>query len=102
MALDGIFLASLKNEIESIALNSRVDRIYQPSKEEIVITLRFRGGSVKLLLSASANSPRIHFTKVQLENPKTPPMFCMLLRCFLSNIQNIGGVFGFSSCTFVK
>lgn len=87
MALDGIFLASLKREIEETALGSRVDKIYQPSKEEIVIGLRFRGGSVKLFISASANSPRIHFTKISLENPKTPPMFCMLLRKHLSTAK---------------
>ncbi|MBS1473744.1 MAG: fibronectin/fibrinogen-binding protein [Massilimaliae sp.] len=87
MALDGIFLASIRHEIEEKALNSRVDRIYQPSKEEIAITLRFRGGSVKLLMSASANSPRLHFTTIQLENPKSPPMFCMLLRKHLSTAK---------------
>ena len=84
MALDGIFLASLKREIEAVALDSRVDRIYQPAKEEIVMVLRFRGGSVRLFLSASANSPRIHSTTVPLENPKNPPMFCMLLRKHLN------------------
>lgn len=95
MALDGIYLHTLKNEIIKTALNSRVDRIYQPSKEEIVITLRFKGGSVKLLISASASSPRIHFTNVSLENPKVPPMFCMLLRKHLStarlvNVRQLG------------
>lgn len=87
MALDGIYLSTLKDEIEKIALNSRVDKIYQPSKEEIVIGLRFRGGSVKLLISASASSPRVHFTNIALENPKVPPMFCMLLRKHLSTAR---------------
>lgn len=90
MALDGIFLSAIKKEIEATALNSRVDKIYQPSKEEIIITLRFRGGSAKLLISASANSPRIHFTKEPPENPKKPPMFCMLLRKHLSTAKLIG------------
>lgn len=90
MALDGIFLSTIQKEIASTALNSRVDKIYQPSKEEIVITLRFRGGSVKLLMSASANSPRVHFTNVPLENPKTPPMFCMLLRKHLNTAKLVG------------
>lgn len=90
MALDGIFLTTIAKEIESKALNARVDKIYQPSREELIIALRFRGGSVKLLLSASANSPRVHFTTVTLENPKSPPMFCMLLRKHLSTAKLIG------------
>lgn len=89
MALDGVFLSVLKRDILQTAQNARVDKIYQPSKEEIMMTLRFRGGSVKLLMSASANSPRIHFTDISLENPKTPPMFCMLMRKHLSTAKLI-------------
>lgn len=89
MALDGIYLSALKTEIEQRVLNARVDKIYQPSKEEIIIALRFRGGSAKLLISASAGSPRVHFTTVALENPKSPPMFCMLLRKHLSTAKLI-------------
>ncbi len=84
MALDGAFLQMIANEINEDVLNSRVEKISQPSKEEIIISLRFKGGSRKLLLSANANSPRIHFTNIPLENPKSPPMFCMLLRKHLS------------------
>lgn len=84
MALDGAFLRMVANEISEEVLNGRVEKISQPSKEEIIISLRFKGGSRKLLLSANANSPRIHFTNIPLENPKSPPMFCMLLRKHLS------------------
>ena len=84
MALDGVFLKMIGNEIEEAVLNARVEKISQPSKEEIIISLRFKGGSRKLLLSANANSPRMHFTNIPLENPKSPPMFCMLLRKHLS------------------
>ncbi len=87
MALDGLFLHSLQQEIITVAKDARVDKIYQPSREELVIGLRFRGGAVKLLLSASANSPRVHFTSIPLENPKSPPMFCMLLRKYLSTAK---------------
>lgn len=87
MALDGIFLTTLKREIEQKAIDARVDKIYQPSREEIVMVLRYRGGSVKLLLSASASSPRVHFTTIALENPKSPPMFCMLLRKHLNSAK---------------
>lgn len=80
MALDGIFLYHLKNEISSFAVNSRVDKIYQPSRDELVISLRSREGSKKLLLSCNADSARIHFTEFPPENPSKPPMLCLLLR----------------------
>lgn len=79
MALDGAFLHFIKMEIAS-HIGARIDKIHQPSREEIVITLRGKGYSDKLLLSAGADSPRVHFTQESFENPKTPPMFCMLLR----------------------
>lgn len=80
MALDGIFLYHLKNEIAQFAIDSRVDKIHQPSKDEIIINLRSRQGSKKLLLSCNAAAARIHFTEFPPENPAKPPMFCLLLR----------------------
>jgi len=84
MPLDGMFLHFLKNEIEQAAVGSRVEKLHQPSKDELVLILRSRSGVKKLLISASANSPRIHFTEFAPENPQTPPMFCMLLRKHLT------------------
>lgn len=80
MALDGIFLYHLKNEISDFAVDSRVDKIHQPSRDELVITLRSREGSRRLLISCNADSARIHFTDFPPENPPKPPMFCLLLR----------------------
>jgi len=80
MALDGIFLYHLKNEISDFAIDSRVDKIHQPSRDEIVITLRSRQGSKRLLISCNADTARIHFTDYPPENPPKPPMFCLLLR----------------------
>ena len=89
MALDGVFLRHIKDEIEQNALNLRVDKVYQPSKEEVVISLRGKSGRFKLLICVRANSPRVHFTEYDIENPKTPPMFCMLLRKKLSGAKII-------------
>ncbi|MGN0552388.1 MAG: NFACT family protein, partial [Oscillospiraceae bacterium] len=84
MALDGIFLSRVKSELDHL-IGGRVDKIAQPSREEIIITMRTRGGTEKLMLSASANSARVHITKESVENPKVPPMFCMLLRKHFGN-----------------
>ncbi|MCL2054875.1 MAG: NFACT family protein [Oscillospiraceae bacterium] len=79
MALDGAFLNAVKDEI-SFLKGGRVDKIHQPSRDEIIITMRAAGGSHKLLISSSANSAGVYITKSAVENPKAPPMFCMLLR----------------------
>ena len=57
MALDGAFLHHLKAELKSALLHCRVEKIYQPAKEEIVLSMRGTGGAHKLLLSSRANSP---------------------------------------------
>ena len=85
MALDGIFLRYIKHEIETEALGARVSQIYQPNRDELVFAMRTFNGNKKLLLSARANSPRVHFCGNTPENPASPPMFCMLLR------KRIGG-----------
>lgn len=80
MALDGMMLHHIINELKTRALNSRVNQIYQPNRDEIIIVLRTHSGNKRLLLSARANSPRIGFTDFPAENPPSPPMLCMLMR----------------------
>ena len=87
MALDGIFLYHLKNEIKSSIQGFRVDKIYQPSREELLFTFKTYEGTKKLLLSAKAESARIQFTNQFVENPKKPPMLTMLLRKHLSKAK---------------
>lgn len=87
MALDGIFLSLLKNEIKEKLIGFKVDKIYQPSKDEILFTFRTYNGVEKLLLSAKADSARIQITEQNIENPKKPPMLTMLLRKYLSGAR---------------
>lgn len=87
MALDGIYLSLLKKEILSRLQGFRVDKIHQPSKEELVFTFRTFDGPVKLLLSAKADCPRIQITTKGFENPKKPPMLTMLLRKHLGGAK---------------
>ena len=79
MALDGAFLSLVRKETEFL-IGSRVDKVYQPSRDEIVIAMRAGGGIKKLFISASVTYARVHMTNVAIDNPKAPPMFCMLLR----------------------
>ena len=79
MALDGAFLFAVKNELQPL-VGGRIEKIHQPSREEVVISIRTRTGSKKLYISANAGSARVHITEKSVDNPQTPPMFCMLLR----------------------
>lgn len=87
MALDGIFLSKIKDELLREISFGRVEKIHQPSREELVIHLRGKNGAKKLFLSIRGNSPRIHLTEYAPENPAVPPMFCMLMRKKLLNAQ---------------
>ena len=95
MALDGLTLQFIRKEIADAAVGCRIEKVHQPSREELVLVLRGRNGSHKLLLSAGANSPKIHFTQFPPENPAKPPMLCMLLRkqltsALLTNVRQEG------------
>lgn len=85
MAFDTICVKKTVEELNSAILGGRIDKIHQPEKDELTIFVRSLSGNKKLVISASANNARIHFTNSAKENPQTPPMFCMLLR------KHIGG-----------
>lgn len=85
MALDGIFLHLLSEELKEVLIGSKVDKIHQTQKVELVFTMRTRNGAYRLLLSASGNAPRLHLTTHSIENPPKPPMLCMLLRKHLGS-----------------
>ena len=87
MSFDGIVTRAITYELKCILNGSRVDKIYQQEKDEILIHLRKLGKNYKLLISASSNNPRIYLTEYSKQNPSSPPMFCMLMRKHL-----VGGV----------
>ena len=85
MALDGFTLSNIIYELKSNIIGGRVDKVYQPEKDEIILQIRNKGNAYKLLLTANASSPRLHFTTIQKENPINAPLFCMVLRKHLSS-----------------
>ncbi|MBQ3393795.1 MAG: NFACT family protein [Oscillospiraceae bacterium] len=90
MALDAATMSLLAGELDDRLQASRVDKIHQPSKDEVVLHMRSRDGNIKLLLSARSGSARICITQEAFENPLTPPSFCMLLRKYLSGARFVG------------
>ena len=77
MSLDAICLRALVGELSGELTGARIDKVQQPSRDQIVLTVR---GKERVLLSANPNQPRIQFTRELRDNPAQPPMFCMLLR----------------------
>lgn len=88
MAFDGAFLYKIIEELKT-AIDSHVDKIYQPSRDELVFLLRKKGFVKRLLITTKQGSARIHFTENKYENPAVPPNFCMFLRKYLSSARLI-------------
>lgn len=80
MAFDGLFLHCLLDELNEELRLSRVDKIYQPSAQELLLCLRKGREQRRLLLSASGTMPGLRLTEQKSDNPESPPMFTMLLR----------------------
>ncbi|MBQ6718301.1 MAG: NFACT family protein [Clostridia bacterium] len=86
MAFDGGFLHSVTTELQQ-AVDCHVDKIYQPARDVLVLSLRKKGFVKRLVLSAASGTARVHFTEQKYENPDTPPMFCMLARKIFSSAK---------------
>lgn len=80
MPLDAICLGAVTNELNQALAGCRIEKVYQPDRDEIMLQTRGQGGAKRLLLSIAAGAPRVHFIDAARENPAAPPMFCMLLR----------------------
>ena len=88
MAFDGGFTSNIAKELQCI-IDCHIDKLYQPSADELVFLLRKKGFVKKLIISARQGSARVHFTECSTENPAQPPMFCMLCRKHYSSARII-------------
>ena len=84
MALDAVAVKALVTEMQCL-VGGRVDKVHQPERDEIAIGVRTYDASYRLLISASPAHPRIHLSQHSKSNPKTAPLFCMLLRKHLAS-----------------
>ncbi|MFR2521580.1 MAG: NFACT family protein [Evtepia gabavorous] len=73
MPMDALCLSAVCREVEPAVLGGRIDKIYQPSRDEILLQIRGRAGSCRLLLSANPSRPRLQLTDLPRENPAEPP-----------------------------
>ena len=86
MSLDAICLRAVVDELAAELIGARIDKVQQPSRDQIVLTVR---GKDRVLLSANPNQPRIQFTREPRDNSAQPPMFCMLLRKHISDMNPV-------------
>lgn len=80
MPLDAIYLSALTAELKEKLEGGRIDKVQQPERDMLLLSLRSKGENLRLLLTAGTGSARVHLTASSFENPAEPPMFCMLLR----------------------
>ncbi len=84
MALDSFFISALSHELNGELIGMKIVKIFMPEKNKILFHLYSGQGNRRLLISAGAGNARIYFTETEFENPSDPPMFCMLLRKYLT------------------
>ncbi len=80
MALDACFLTYLTREMNRTLVGARVEKVYQPGKDEILLNLRAPQLRTKLLFCCTPSCARLTLTNRDAENPAQPPLFCMVLR----------------------
>jgi len=80
MPLDGLTLGFMARELREALVGGRIDRITQPERDELNLTIRNNGQNHLLLLSASAGCARAHLTAQKKTGPLEPPALCMLMR----------------------
>lgn len=84
MPNDYITLKALTEELSDMLVGARINKIYMPEKDEVTFGIHAGGENKTLVISASPQNPRIHFTSVKKENPAVAPSFSMYLRKHVS------------------
>ncbi len=87
MPLDAALLTGLVRELSPLLSGARIDKIQQPTRDTLLLSVYTRQGARRLLISAAGSGARVHFTEEKYENPDKPPMFCMLLRKHLTGAR---------------
>ena len=80
MSLDGFSMRPLTRELDVALAGGRIDKITQPNKQSIILSVRQPGQNFLLHISINSQNPSAHLLEKNLENPPEPPVFCMVLR----------------------
>lgn len=85
MALDGVVISCLVDELNQTILNTKISKIAQPESDELLFTLKGNGRQQRLAMSASASLPFLYLTDQNKPGPPVAPNFCMVLRKHIAN-----------------
>lgn len=90
MAFDGFVMTAVLAELKQQLIDGKINRVYQPSEDTVVLHIRQNKTNKTLLLSSHAVHARVHLTEQERENPAAPPLFCMVLRKHLEGGRIVG------------
>ena len=80
MAYDGIITYAIAKELEDRIVLGKIEKVYQPGPEELLLHIHTKTGNVRLFMSCNSMSARVCLTENRYANPDQPPTFCMLMR----------------------
>ena len=80
MSLDGISMHPLAIELDRAITGGRIDKINQPNKQSVILSVRQPGKNYLVHISINPQNPAVHIIEKAPDNPPEPPMFCMVLR----------------------
>ena len=91
ITFDYLILEEFTKEEKDFLTGSRINKIQQPTRRELLLSLRNSGKTRKFYINIDPKFYHICFLsednekKRRIEIPSKPPMFCMLLRKYLEN-----------------
>ncbi len=91
ITFDCLILKEFIEEEKDFLVGSRINKIQQPTRRELILYLRNQGRTRKFYINIDPKFYHICFLseeneiKRRIEIPSKPPMFCMLLRKYLEN-----------------
>jgi len=80
MPLDAVTVSALAKELNERLEGGRIDKVQQPERDMLLLSLRAKGENLRLVIAAGTGNARAGITRGSFENPAEPPMFCMLMR----------------------
>ena len=80
MPLDAVTVSALAKELSERLEGGRIDKVQQPERDMLLLSLRAKGENLRLVIAAGTGNARAGITRGSFENPAEPPMFCMLMR----------------------
>ena len=84
MAFDGIVTKAVVSELNTCLINGKINKIFEPNKNEILLGIYSRGKNYCLDISIDSVNYRINLTTNSKPNPQNVLNFCMVLRKHLT------------------